>query len=308
MDKNTIVPVTMGIKGFGRFVLRDLMGRIVQDTGWIPNVITNSGMAFIRDSTAYKAYCGLGTSNTTPAITDTDLTTPLPTRVSNASLLADAWSGTSYRYERKSWRFGSGVNTGAIREAAVFPGPTGDCFSHFLAVDGSLTPITITKGVDNILDVYYEVRNYPPTGDATGAIDITGVSYDYTLRACQVGNGTDWKGVDSREILSGTIGTMVVYDGNIGATTGSPSGTSDQLSLGEGSASSVIGSGDYYNDVQLQIGLDNGNFGGGLRSVKLVTGNCRWQCQYDATSGGAAINKDLEKRLRLNFRLAWARL
>jgi hypothetical protein len=173
-----------------------------------------------------------------------------------------------------------------------------------LVVDGGGSPTEIVKGADNILDMYYELRNHITVTDWNGVIDITGVSYDVILRAARASTTTNWLAGESREGL-GSVTGVTGYTGNIGADIFTdPTGSLGDL-LSKGSTS-IIGSGTYFNDVQIEASLDAWN--ANLRSVRFQTGNCNWQVQYNATVGGAAIPKTNEKRLRLKYRLSWVRL
>ena len=302
-----------GLAGYYRLVLRYRDGRIVRDTGWFKNVITNSGMVFVRDSTSWFSFCMLGSGSTTPAITDTNITTPLDGLRKSTSGTTIGYSST-YIYYRYTFSFTEGQSTGNVRELGNFQSSSGgNCFNHSLVLDGGGSPTTIVKGADQILDVYYEIRNYPKLTDTTGTIDISGTSYNYTVRAAQIddpgGSTVRWKN-NSREILNASSTSHVAYTGgDLGATTESPTGTSlGSLSGDSGFATSIIGTGSYYNDVQLQVGIDSWNHASGIRCVQIMTGNCVWQIKYVAVSGGGAIPKTDEDRLRLRFRLAWTRI
>lgn len=309
----------IGIKGFFRCVLRTRAGIILKDTGWFPNVITNSGMEFIRDQTSWFQWLELGQGSTAPAQTDTNLTSVLDGIRKTGSGAGEDWTSTYY-YLRYKHTFAEGESTGNVRELALFRNSVGgNCFSHALIRDSGGNPITIVKGADKILDVYYEIRNYPKLTDTTGTINITHppndtpISYDYTVRAAEFadpgGSPVRW-GVQGRETLVNTSSRYIAYTGgDLGPTNGVPTGTSLGSLFGDtGFEVSIIGSGNYYNDVQLQVGIDLWNHANGILAVRFVTGNCVWQIKYAQVTGGGAIPKTDEDRLRLNFRLSWVRL
>lgn len=82
---------TLRIAGRVRIVTRSLDGRILRDSGFVPNQITNAGAAAIAQwltgspnrgasgqAVPYPAYMELGDGTGTPAATDTDLFHPNP--------------------------------------------------------------------------------------------------------------------------------------------------------------------------------------------------------------------------------------
>lgn len=310
---------TVGIKGFFRCVLRNRAGHVFQDTGWFPNVITNNGMVRIRDVGSWFSWYEIGSGSTAPAESDTALAAPLDGVRKTGSDAGSDWTSTYY-YQRTKSSFVEGESTGNVRELGTFHQSTGGTmFSRALIKDSGGTPITIVKGADQILDVYYEIRNYPKLTDTTGTITITHppsgtpVSYDYTIRPARFADPSAspirWA-VQGRETLSQTSTQHQGYTGgDLGATSAEPTGTIlPSLFTDTGFAVSIVGTGNYYNDVQLQVGIDGWNTGGGIRAVMFKTGNCVWQVKYAQTSGGAAIPKTDEDRLRLRFRLQWVRL
>lgn len=307
-----------GVAGYFRLVLKERDGTVVRDTGWMKNLITNNGMVYIRDTVNYAEYVQLGSSNTAPAFTDTSVTTSIDgVRAQLLNTVRGYGGGNTYTYNRRSCSFLTGQSTGTIREMAVFPRSSGgNCFSHALLVDSGGSPTEITKGADQQLIVYYETRNYPKLTDTTGTIDISGTSYDYTVRArlwTQLNSGFPvWTApTGSREIISDYGPGYVAYrDGDLGTiTSNGPTGTAIGSATGTGTAfTQVIGSGTYYNDGQLQVGINDWNHANGIRCVVYSTDHCYWQIKYAQTSGGATIPKTNEDRLRLRWRVQFARV
>lgn len=308
-----------GVAGYFRLVLKERDGTVVRDTGWFKNLITNSGMVAIRDINNYAGWVKLGSSNAAPAFTDTDVTTSIDGVRRNLTGSVVGYGGSNtYTYRRQLANFATGQSTGTIREMAVFSSSSGGiCFSHALLVDSGGSPTEITKGADQTLDVYYELRTYPDLTDITGTIDISGVSYDYTVRArlwTQTSSGNPLWGVGGREVLSSSAATggyAAYAGGDLGTTTsGGPTGTilGSLFGVSDCEVTQVIAAGTYYNDGQLQIGIDGWNNAGGIRAVVYNSGNCRWQIKYENTADGTAIPKTDEDRLRLRWRLQFDRV
>lgn len=312
-----------GVAGYFRMVLKERDGTVVRDTGWMKNLITNSGMIYIRDDANYASRIELGSGNTAPAFTDTGVTTSIDGIKNTLSGDVKGYGGgNTYVYTRAKATFLAGQSTGPIREMAVHKfaaGGAGNCFSHAILVDSGGSPTEIVKGADQQLDVYYEVRNYPKLTDTTGTIDISGVSYDYTVRAkewTQTFSGLPiWEApTGAREVLNNSPASgeyLAFTGGDLGATTSNgPTGTNLGSLFGDTGAAvtQVTASGTYYNDGQLQVGIDYWNHANGIRCVTYVGGNTSWQIKYAQTTGGAAIPKTDEDRLRLNWRLQFDRV
>lgn len=299
----------MRLKGFFRCVLKRSDGSVIKDTGWFPNLITNSGLLEVRDQSGWVQFLQPGSSATTPAVTDTGAIAPFGTRKASSSV-ARAWgAANAYVYYRWMWQFLEGEATGSWREIAIHRQvSSGNCFSRALVLDELGSPATIVKGADNVLEVYYELRNYPEASDLNTAIDISGTAYDVLSRPGKVGQtsgGVPVWNLGNREILDAPT-LQVAYTGTIGASTGEPTGPITSLFGVDGCSSTVVASGKYYNDVRLQVGIDG--WVATIRSLLLRTGNCYWQHQYTKTVGGGGIVKTNEQRLRLHWRLSWARL
>lgn len=323
--KMNCVPLQMRMYGQARCVLRDKLGNVLQDTGWFPNLVLDRYGELIRDGGVGGSvnfdYCELGSSNTAPANTDVNVIASLGTR-NVRSTVETGWGGaggTEYVYRRKMTRFLEGQNTGNVREMAWHGTSTGNsyCYIRALIVDSGGSPTTIVKGADHILDVWHEMRNYPPTGDATGSIDIyhDGVpeSFDYTVRPVRLtmGGTLGWQAPGAIEDISTTsTHSAASPDGLVASTTDL---TNMVFLTGLGNAVTTTSKGvgstspNWWLQGQIQAGLDSWLITGGIRTVRFDTGNCTWQVQYSKTSDGTKIQKTNEDRLRLNFHLSWDR-
>lgn len=92
----------------------------------------------------FMSYVGLGTGTTPPVIADTNLQTPLPTRVQGTlSSLSNVWQNVA--------TFPAGINTGSVTEAGLFSSISGG--TMFARNVFSL----INKGALNSLIVTWQV-------------------------------------------------------------------------------------------------------------------------------------------------------
>jgi len=88
------------------------------------NLIVTVGKAFLATYLAsgtppFMSFIGLGTGSAAPTLGDTNLQTPLPTRV------AGTLSSPSSAVWQNVATFGAGVDTGAITEAGLFSASSG---------------------------------------------------------------------------------------------------------------------------------------------------------------------------------------
>lgn len=174
----------------------DAEGNLVprQTIGPFKNVITNQGLNRMGDSGSWFSYCQVGEGSSTPTVTDTSLDIWVA-GTNNATSNTGAVGVNPPEYyarRRRTYRFNEGEAAGNLTEVGVGWGAdSSTLYSRALIVDGGGTPITITVLSDEILDVTYEHRIYPPLDDVIGTITISGDDYDYILRACNVTSSTD---------------------------------------------------------------------------------------------------------------------
>lgn len=277
---------------------------------WFPNLILDAGLErLVLDK--YMQYCQVGTGNTAPAVTDTALQTRIAgTSTQQAGAAGVQGSAPYYAWLRTTYRFAAGTAAGNISEVGVGWASNGSLFSRALVLDGSSNPTTITVLSTEVLDVTYELRVYPPLSDVTGSITIAGVSYNYTLRACNVttgvtalgsqpgwgldsGNGWYWGADDA-------FHSTKAYDGAIGTIVQSPSG--NNLGDGNGTAQAYVAN-SRQRDYVLSYGLNTGNSVGGIKSIRW--GSLRSAYQIEFTPN---IPKTASKTLNLTVRHSWGRL
>lgn len=279
-------------------------GRVRPLAGWFPNLITDPGLNRIGTG-SYLTACHVGTNNTAPANGDTALAGYVAgtTTIQAGSSGAQA-SAPYYGWRRRTYRFPIGAAAGNIAEVgiatqAAFAGAI--MFSRALVLDEFGDPSTVTVQADEVLDVTYELRLYPPLVDETGTFTVTGSgSHDYTLRASSVTSETAWGGVLGSVASLHPYGTahVQVYNGTIGAITSSPSGSSGNTSAVNNAYSN--------NSLTLtgygSFGLNAGNLSGGISAVRYITSLGAYQYSLDPI-----INKTDTKTLVLTNRISWSR-
>lgn len=121
---------SINLKGHLKLTLIGPDGKVNQEFEK-DNLVVTVGKAYLTAflaaspaSGVFASYAGVGTGTATPAITDTDLTTPLPTRVQGTLTSSGSiWSNSIV--------FPAAVDTGIITEAGLFSTSTGGTlFAH----------------------------------------------------------------------------------------------------------------------------------------------------------------------------------
>lgn len=297
MKVNVVAPCRVG--GFYRLRVFKSDGDLKSEVGFFENLMLDNGLEIVADELSYMNLCFVGSDSTPPAVSDTQL----GSLVGTSSAISDTQSGNNsvspyYTYRINTYRFAQGDAAGNLAEVGVGKAST-NLLSRSLIKDGMGNPTTITVLSDEVLEVTYEFRIYPNETDATGTVTISGSGdHDYTMRPALVTNGAWW-----RLISTGTpaneSGQWVVYDGAIGGVTGSPSGASELLSQAGGEPYSA---GSKTMEFKNTAGLDDGNFAGGIKSVRASCGWGTWQVEFTP-----AIPKDSMKILTLTLSHSWAR-
>ena len=189
---------TVGVSGHFTLIIRkaDALGEAIPGTERVvaefQNLITNTGLDFLCSGNMVPANCQVGAGSNTPANTDSTLQT-------FTALTATTFSGTSvtanssspyYSSIVYSFRFLTGVATGTLTEVGmgITSSTPGDLLSRALILDVLGTPTSITVLSNEILDVIYTLRIYPPTTDTVTSVGL----FTVTSRACMVTDSFYW--------------------------------------------------------------------------------------------------------------------
>lgn len=307
-EKELIVPcpdLRVGFRGFIKLEAVRPDGRVRPLTDWFPNLVTDVGLNRIGSGN-YLTACHVGSNNTTPTVADTSLggyiagtTTVQATSTGNTTVSPYySWKRITYRFATAGAAAGNiaevGIATAAAQAGSIL-------FSRALVLDELGAPTTVTVLSDEVLDVTYELRLYPPLTDVTGTVVISGsATHDYVLRASSVTSNTSWGYyLGSTASMSHRSGNeLAVYNGAIGTITQAPSGSS----LSVGLSNLAYGNNNLYRDAVGSFGLNYGNVDGGIKSVRFAT--TLGAFQYELTP---IVPKDNTKTLTLTQRVLWGR-
>lgn len=268
-----------------------------------PNLLTNA--FYDRVATAATlAFCQIGAGSTAPAPTDTNLVSYI-NNTGNAITTNSVYvAGTpDYIEYSRTFRFTAGTATGTIAEVGMsWTTGTGNLMSRALVLDSGGSPTTITVLSDETLDVEYRFRWYPPMSDVTGTLTLSGVPYNYTLRASFV-NVSGWsaQSLATAGVGSGTVFSPTVFGTGsvLGSRTSQPSGGASSLL----SATTVLASytnGTFYRQLNLTVPLANGNVAGGIKAMTCGFNVGFYQILFDTI-----VPKDSTKVMTFSIRLGW---
>lgn len=282
------------------------------------NLLTDGGLNRMGIG-AFRDICVVGTGSNAPNVLDTQLqsttsrtSTGAPSVPGGSAQPSSPW----YAQTNAGFRFSVGAAAGNLTEVGMgwsLGGGLTDyqLWSRALIKDEFGAPIAVTILADEVLDVYYAMRIYPPIVDAAYTVTIGGELYNAISRAANVNSVPNWYVTSQRvQFISLPYGSgFGVHAGVLGPISSSPSGIT--------SYSYTSPSNDAYSNNSLQQdgvlnwGLDQGNIAGGIRSVYYQTMVGAYQTQFTLVTprgdGTTTINKDATKVLSISFRVGWAR-
>lgn len=272
--------------------------RVLAD--WFDNLILDKGLDRIATFIDCTSYCRVGSGSTPPDFGDLQMEEPIASTTSTvgAALGGNSASAPYYGWSRKTFRFALGAAAGSINEVGIGWGTaSGQLFSRALVKNSIGDPITLTVLSDEVLDVTYELRVYPPVDDVISTVTIAGIEHTVTGRASAVTSG-DWR--PGGQFGSGINSQMTAYSNVIGTQTQYPSGST---SLGAYAQDAYV-QGSYELSGITTFGLTIANFGaGGIRSLLLRTNTVGcFQFQFDPP-----ILKDANKIVTINSTMSWSR-
>ena len=267
------------------------------------NLIVDTGLDRLGTNgfDACTGYCAVGTSGTTPTVSDSTLGASLAGVARNQIVFGNS-SGTPvwYSFNRYSYVFPVGAIVGEVREIGFFSALGGVMFSRSLIKDSEGQPITLTILDDEQLFVTYEVRKYVPT-TSTGTFNLkingTDTSFNYTLKAAEVDattSGGYWYAPNS---LAALASATFYEDSTLGDVTGVPTG----VTSGAGSATVNAYTGGSFSSTINCIAEPNvANFTAGIGAIYLSNG---FQISFSTQ-----IPKNSDRRLVIPIKITWGRV
>lgn len=182
--------VNLQMAGRFKFVAhkKDGSSRVLAD--WFDNLILDTGLERLGTG-GVLGRCAVGADSTMPAVGQTALLNFIASTTTINAIFRSVAEDQSYVASQYVYRFAEGVAAGNLSEVGV--GWADEAmFSRALIKDDFGDPTTITVLSDELLDVIYEVRVYPDLSDKVFNVDISGTTYEFTLRPVAV---LPWVGI-----------------------------------------------------------------------------------------------------------------
>lgn len=304
-------------EGYFRLQVINEYGKVVRDTGFFHNLITNSGLDFIGECSGvaygaedFTASCSVGTGNNPPSDTDTTLQAWLATASDNSGSGCNnnqsfVQGPPLYWQGQRSWQFPAGTATGNIAEIGVSPyyttpgsapGPT--LFSRALVVDSGGNPTVIPVTATEALTVTYILRQYADSTDNNYTMSLSGTSYSGIYRLANAGT-VPQLGISLLTNISNPLNHCHVYNGSIGTILQNPTGTDVFATLGD----PPYTTGSYTKSLTASFTINQGNLSGGITAIMWqIEGGPLWQM-----SVSPAIPKTSAYNMTLSASFSWAR-
>lgn len=301
-----------GMRLAGEYTLRSInrfSGKVVREIGPFSNLITNAGLDAVAGSMFIDGL-RVGTGNIPPTFSDTGLVAQVAasTSLQSSSYALNQTADKYYRATR-TYRFGAPGVSHNIQEVGAFDGDV--MWSRALVVDGDGNPTSFSWGADEILDVTYTLRRYPPLTDLETTMTVNSTTYDVVCRAADAAN---WGWLSESNIALGATlaegnggSGSQVFSGAIGTIDGTPTG--QMLGSSTSRSNFAYTSGNFYRDGQVIWGPTSGNgninsFLIGYMPMSFRLPDYRFQV---GIVGGGPLVKTNAQTLALNWRVTWAR-
>ena len=283
---------------------------------WRKNLITDAGLDRFGTTDNYIAGCQVGSGNAAPVVTDTALQSLVATTTTqNGDPVRSAASAAPYYAQiQHRFRFAAGAAAGVLAEVGITMNGSSDLYSRSLIKDEGGDPVTIEVLSDEILDVVYRHRWYPPASDATGTVTVAGVSRSYVVRGCTVstlvgaggtgGYGTGWGAGTSLGYTRFGMGTqrgIAAFDGTLGAVTSSPGGTAFSQ-INTGITADAYSPGSFTRTYSITYTDTQANFGGGISALRYAIGPACFQMSLSPP-----VAKTSSQSFTMQVRISWGR-
>jgi hypothetical protein len=224
-------PLTYQASGHFRIVARSPRYKGERVLADFKNLILDQGLLRLAASGGASSvgFIQLGTGTTTPAASQTALTT-YSSSISNILATTNSYVAGPPPYGQVVYQYRGtiGGNTGTFSEIGIGWANVGSLSSRALILDTGGSPTTITVLSDEQLDVYYTFRWYFPTVDGSGTVTINGTGYPWTSRAAGISYIFNAQLLLSYGLFGQRAGNLDnIYPAGtaLGAITSSPSGT-----------------------------------------------------------------------------------
>ena len=297
------IAITNKLSGEYRYRLTGPDGRIKQECGWTPNLVTDQGLDLARTDSIQR-YLAIGTSDIAADVTQTSLQgTHLATDTSMQVISRNQPVGPNWeRNQMKEATFGTGVGTGTIKEFILTPSGASPPTQATIRV---VLTTPIVKGALDQLTIQHRITFWPFLGDVDSVIDISGVAYDVKMRHFHGLNNQNSMGITTWDNSghNAYANATLPLDMDVEAISGSNKGAATLTTKTYGGTNP-----NFYTDIEVVYGIDHTG-GTNLNVFQVNTFNAqpRVAALITKVSDGTGIDKANTHELRLNWRLYTAR-
>jgi hypothetical protein len=316
---SNVINLKVGMKGFFRLLsYNPKTGVQTPVTEWEPNSMLLNGMNQMADFSDWaggNSKCQVGTvSVPAPSTNDQQLLGYLAGTADTVEHTSGSQATPPYYgWDRTTYQFPSGPPIGEqnLQEAGVgwsTENAPPALITRALFTDGIGGNPTFTPLNDEVMQVQYELRYYPPLGDLAGTITLNSVVYNTITRAVNVTAMSDHIGRQMGQISVGDA-DWSAYDGLLGDIDDpTPNGVSAACDNSSQFNLAYVGL-SYSIDMQCDCGPTGWNLGApGIRTIRIRTTAGDFQTQFGEDPGalGNTIPKDINFTMSLVWRLGWS--
>ena len=289
----------IGLQGRYKLEVLNSSGESTRVIDWFDNLITDLGLDLLSGLCPGKGgnslgaviapVCAVGTSATSPLVSDTQLAALVGSVGSPSDSSFVSVPNRRFEYQ-VTYTFPVGAATGNLSELGVGWNAT-SLFSRALIKDGNGDPTTITVLADESLRVTYEVWFNIPTGSFGDVVD----GYTFAMKAANA----DGAGIPApTDATMQTVSGLYLYTGAVGATIDDQPGGSQAAQLTLLSGAYTLGSHTLQATAHAALGIANAD----LAAMMWRQGPIPWQ-----SSITPVIAKDDTKILDITVATSWAR-
>jgi len=294
MSNKKAVNVGVELQGFYTLKTHTADGKVTQTVGPFLNLILNNGLDLLAEWSPTQAFgkCYVGSGNTPPSASDTQLDTLLATKNTGTGTTGPD-SSSRYLSVRRSFEFAQGEAAGNISEIAV-GFDDDDLFSRSLIKNVQGDPITITVQANEFLTVDYELRINQPTQDFNFTVD----GKTIVLRSAYASSSA-WS---SRSFIlrTGSSSSTYASSGSITDIDSGPPNNAGGANTGITSNTDAYTPGSFSRSGSYIFGITAANVN--ISALSISIGPCAFQFSIDPP-----INKTNEDELTIDVSLPWAR-
>lgn len=305
MTNNVATKNLGGFAGYIQITVTDKDGNVSYDGKPFKNLLTDLLLNSALNSTSpatMTSYCGVGTSATAPAVTDTALGAQVGNRITVAGAYSTGASPTYISTLDRTFSFAQGAITGNIAEVGFFSNATGaNCGSRALIKDSGGTPTTLTIISTDTLTIRYFLRYVPNIAGGSGTHVISGTNYAYTWLP---------KLSSAQHAYSNPLSYSVTYLVGFAHETQTIPSPGNEANPSLGDTSTVWGTyvnGTFYRDVTTTYAIGAGNHATGIGLISLAAGAQNYESGF-YFSYTPKIPKDNTKTLALTYRVSYSRV